>query len=163
MSTYEQANRIPIIFAGPGVAHANSATNALAETVDIYPTLAELAGLPPPAATVPQPFDGNSLASVLADPTTTVKDHAYHAYPRGQSGDMRMIGRAIRTARYRMVEWKVPGAPTATAEYELYDYNEDPLETLNIAATHSAVLAELKSILATLPEAKAQRQRRSQP
>ena len=162
-SNYEQANRIPIIFAGPGVAHANSATNALAETVDIYPTLAELAGLPPPAATVPQPFDGNSLASVLADPTTTVKDHAYHAYPRGQSGDMRMIGRAIRTARYRMVEWKVPGAPTATAEYELYDYNEDPLETLNIAATHSAVLAELKSILATLPEAKAQRQRRSQP
>ena len=70
-----------------------------------------------------------------------------------------MIGRAIRTERYRMVEWKRPGAPTARAEYELYDYEQDPLETLNIAATQPDVLAEMKSILATLPEAKAQRQR----
>lgn len=162
-SNYEQANRIPIIFAGPGVAYPNSATDALAETVDIYPTLAELAGLPPPAAIVPQPFDGKSLVAVLQDPNTTVKDHAYHAYPRGQKGDTRMIGRAIRTARYRMVEWKAPGAPTATADYELYDYEQDPLETLNIASTQPDVLMELKGILATLPEAKAQRARQSRP
>ena len=46
-SNHEQANRIPLIFAGPGIS-AGVATRSVAETVDIYPTLAELAGLPVP-------------------------------------------------------------------------------------------------------------------
>jgi iduronate 2-sulfatase len=155
-SNYEQANRIPLVFAGPGVGAPNRSTRALAETVDIYPTLAELAGLPPPAATVPQPFDGKSLVPVLRDTSTEIRDHAYHAFPKG-SKKLKLIGRAIRTSRYRLVEWKEPGAPSATAEYELYDYEIDPLETRNIAAEQPEVAAALMRTLATLPEAKAQR------
>jgi len=55
-----------------------------------------------------------------------------------------------------LVEWKKPGAPSDTAEYELYDYDTDPLETQNLAAKHPEVLAELKAILATHPEPKPQ-------
>jgi iduronate 2-sulfatase len=55
-----------------------------------------------------------------------------------------------------MVEWKVPGAETSTAEYELYDYEKDPLETKNLAASQPEVLATLKAILATHPQAKPQ-------
>lgn len=146
-TNYEQANRIPLVFAGPGVTAAGSRTKALAETVDIYPTLAELAGLPAPDG--PQPIDGQSLAPVLQDPSRSVRDHAYHAYPR--SG---RLGRAIRTSRYRLVEWKPIGAPTAEAEYELYDYQTDPQERRNLAADQPERVAELAAILATHPEAK---------
>jgi iduronate 2-sulfatase len=52
-----------------------------------------------------------------------------------------------------MVEWKVPGTDASEAEYELYDYENDPLETVNIAGSNSEVRAKLKVILATQPEA----------
>ncbi len=146
-TNYEQANRIPLIIVAPGVARPGGVARQLAETVDIYPTLAELAGLPAPSG--PQPIDGLSLVPVLRDPSRTVRDHAYHAYPRGER-----MGRAIRTARHRLIEWKVPGAPAATADYELYDYQADPGETRNLAAEQPAVLAELKQILARHPEAR---------
>ena len=144
-TNYEQANRIPILMVAPGVARSGSSTKQLAESVDIYPTLAELAGLPAPA--VPQPIDGISLVPVLKNPKVRVRDHAYHAYPK------RALGRAIRTERYRFVEWKTPGEPEDSAECELYDYKVDPLETKNLASSHPQVVAELKAKLAAYPEA----------
>ncbi len=146
-TNYEQANRIPLLIVAPGVARPGSVSRQLAETVDLYPTLAELAGLPAPRG--PQPIDGMSLVPVLRDPSRTLRDHAYHTYPRGER-----IGRAIRTARYRFVEWKKPGAPTDTADFELYDYEADPAESRNLAKDQPAVVAELQKILARHPEAK---------
>jgi len=146
-TTYEQANRIPLIIVAPGVTQPGSASRQLAETVDIFPTLAELAGLPAPQG--PQPIDGLSLVPVLRDPAKRVRDHAYHCYPRGQR-----MGRAIRTERYRLVEWKAIGAPQDTSEFELYDYGVDPLERKNLAGDQPAVLAELRAILARHPEAR---------
>ena len=135
-TNYEQANRIPILIAAPGVTRANGSTKQLAESVDIFPTLAELAGLPAPAG--PQPIDGVSLVPVLKDPSARVRDHAYHAYPKGK------LGRAIRTQRYRLVEWG--------NETELYDYLEDPLESKNHASEKPEVVAELQAILAKHPK-----------
>ncbi len=146
-TNYEQDNRIPILIAAPGVTEPGTHTEAFIETVDLYPTLAELAGLPAPAG--PQPIDGLSQVPVLNGEADALRDHAYHAYPRGPR-----IGRAIRTARYRLVEWKEPGASPDTAEYELYDYHADPDETRNLAAERPAVLEELKAILAGYPEAR---------
>ena len=145
-TNYEQANRIPLVIVAPGVAKAGAATKQLAETVDIFTTLAALAGLPAP--TGPQRIDGVSLVPVLRDPSARVRDHAAHCYPRGER-----MGRAIRTERYRLVEWKKPGAPADTAEFELYDYELDPRETKNLAASQPAVVAQLRAILAQQPEA----------
>lgn len=145
-TNYEQANRIPLLFIAPGVAKPGSSTRQLAESVDVFPTLAELAGLPAPAG--PQPMDGVSLVPVLKDPQARVRDHAFHAYPKTK------IGRAIRTERYRLVEWKKPGAPAETADLELYDYETDPIETKNLAAEQPGVVKQLRSILAKHPEAK---------
>ena len=143
-TNYEQANHIPILIVAPGVTSPGSSTQQLAESVDIFPTLAELAGLPPP--TGPQPIDGVSLVPVLKDSTARVRDHAFHAYPKQK------LGRAIRTERYRLVEWRKIGAPPKTAEYELYDYETDPLETKNLAGDRPKIAKELKAILATYPE-----------
>jgi iduronate 2-sulfatase len=142
-TNYEQANHIPLLFAGPGVA-SGTATRQLASTVDIFPTLAALAGLPAPAG--PQPVDGVNLAPVLANPSARVRDHAFHAYPHAK------LGRAIRTERFRLVEWRARGASGAPAEYELYDYAADPLEPRNLAAEMPETVERLRAILATYPE-----------
>ncbi len=144
-TNYEQAAHLPLIVSAPGAA-SDAHTDALVETVDIYPTLCELAGLPAPSG-----LDGRSFAATVRDPATPTKDSITHVFPRGQ-----MIGRAIRTARYRLVEWKKPGAPADTAVLELYDYQDDPAETKNLAAAQPEVVAQLREILAKQPEAKPQ-------
>jgi iduronate 2-sulfatase len=90
-----------------------------------------------------------SLVPVLRDPTVRVRDFAYHAYPREGR-----IGRAIRTERHRLVEWKVPGAAASSADLELYDYETDPAETRNVASEQPAVAASLRKILDRVGEAR---------
>jgi iduronate 2-sulfatase len=102
--------------------------------------------------------DGLSLVPVLRDPAKIIRDHAYHCYPRGP-----LMGRAIRTQRYRFVEWKLPGALPSTAQIELYDYETDPLETQNLAATKPEVVTQLRAILARQPEALAAPPKREKP
>jgi iduronate 2-sulfatase len=141
---YELANRIPLIFAGPGVGKPGSSTRQIAETVDIYPTLAELSGLPKPEG--PQPIDGVSLVPVLKDPAARVDDHAYHCFQK------KRLGRAIRTDSHRLVVWKNPGQPDSAETLELYDYRNGPVETKNIAAEHPEIVRELREILERHPE-----------
>jgi iduronate 2-sulfatase len=138
-TNYEQANRIPLIITAPGFTTPGSSARQLAESVDVFPTLAELAGLPAPAG--PQPRDGISLVPVLKNPAARVRDHAYHCFPK------QLMGRAIRTERYRLVEWKKPGAPPESALLELYDYDIDPLETRNHAADQPQVVKQLRAML----------------
>lgn len=145
-TNYEQANRIPIIISAPGVTKPGSSSKALVETVDIYPTLCELAGLAAP--TGPQRIDGESLVPILKEPTAGVRDHAYHCFPKANR-----LGRAIRTQRYRLVEWKPWRGGPESIEYELYDYHSDPLETKNLAEANPDAVIELKIRLATHPDA----------
>jgi iduronate 2-sulfatase len=145
-TNYEQAARIPLIVVAPGVTRPNASSPSLVESVDLYPTLCELANLP-----VPDDLDGTSFAATLRDPSAATKAAILHVYPRRN-----MIGRAVRTARYRLVEWKRPGAPADTAVLELYDYERDPLETVNLASQQPDVAAELREFLAKQPEAKPQ-------
>lgn len=144
-TNYEQANRIPILMVAPGTTTPGSHTSSLVETVDIYPTVVELAGLP--KWDVPQSIDGKSLVPILKDTQATIRNHAAHCFPRGGR-----LGRAIRTSRYRLVEWKTFGAEPATAEYELYDYQQDPQETVNLAESQLEIVKELATILAEHPE-----------
>lgn len=142
-TNYEQATHIPLLVSVP--AAKGSSTSALVETVDVYPTLCDLAGLP-----TPEGLDGRSFASVVNDPSKSHRDHAIHVYPRGQR-----LGRAVRTERYRLVEWKTFGKTEPDA-FELYDYVEDPAETRNLAETHPDVVNNLRSLLAQHPDAKPQ-------
>jgi iduronate 2-sulfatase len=142
-TNYEQAARIPLIIAGPDIIPGS--TTALIETVDLYPTITAMAGLPAPGK-----VDGLSQVDVLRGADGT-RDHVIHVYPRGKR-----IGRAIRTERWRLVEWKEPGSASDTAELELYDYQDDPLETKNIAQAKPDVVAQLRAMLARHPEAKPQ-------
>ena len=61
------------------------------------------------------------------------------------------MGRAIRTEKFRMVEWKKKGTPT---EYELYDYSDAPYETKNIAAEKPTRIEETSSHPCQVPGTK---------
>ncbi len=80
-TNYEQATRIPLRVIAPGVTPPGSVSKQPIESVDIFPTLAELAGLPAPRG--PQPIDGLSCVPVLRDPAKIIRDPASHCYPRG--------------------------------------------------------------------------------
>ena len=141
-TNYEEATRIPLLIAAPGVRPAVNAN--FVETVDLYPTLCDLAAVAAPAG-----LDGKSFAASLHDASVPTRDHITHVFPRGER-----LGRAIREARYRMVEWKKPGTPADEAINELYDYESDPAETANIAAQQPEIVARLRALLAQQPEAK---------
>ncbi|MDQ5977040.1 MAG: hypothetical protein QG602_12, partial [Verrucomicrobiota bacterium] len=145
-TNYEQANRIPLLVRAPGVSAPGASTAAFIESIDILPTLCELTGLATPSSA-----EGVSQVAVLRDPQQAVRSEAMHVYPRGAN-----IGRAVRTARHRLIEWKAAGADAATAVIELYDYQTDPQETVNIAAQQPEVVAALRARLALLPEARLQ-------
>jgi iduronate 2-sulfatase len=158
-TNYEQAARIPLIVSAPGAAQIGAKTGVLAESVDIYPTLCELAGLP-----VPTGLDGASFVAALKAPESArTKEAVFHAYPRSPRGMGELIGRAVRTERHRLVEWKKAGAPAETAILELYDYVADPEETKNLAGEQPAVVAQLRALLARQPEAKPQFREASAP
>jgi iduronate 2-sulfatase len=145
-TNYEEAAHIPLLVIDSRTKHGAAHTSAIVESVDIYPTLCELAGLP-----VPTGLDGSSFASALEDSAAKTKDAALHVYPRGK-----LLGRSVRTARYRLVEWKEPGASRSAALLELYDYESDPGENKNLAAEKPEVVNELRAILDEQPEAKPQ-------
>ncbi|MCU0717927.1 MAG: DUF4976 domain-containing protein, partial [Pirellula sp.] len=103
------------------------------------------------APTGPQKMDGLSLVPVLQDPTARIRDHAFHVFPKEK------LGRAIRTERYRLVEWR--SNPSGAAEWELYDYEADPAESRNLAQSKPEVVAQLQEILNRYPEPVAHRSR----
>ncbi len=146
-TNFEQATRIPIIFVAPGVTTPGSATHQLTETVDIYTTLADLAGLGKPD--VQQPIDGVSLVTVLKNGNKRVKDHAYHAYIK-----QGYLGEAIRTQQFRMVRWTHTNDVSKEVLYELYDYKNDPHETQNWAAKKQDKVAALEKLLNSHQKAK---------
>ncbi len=73
---YEVATRVPLIVSTPAMASPGAKTEGLVEFVDIYPTLCELAGLPPPAE-----LEGASFVPLLKDPAAVVKDAAFSQFP----------------------------------------------------------------------------------
>lgn len=147
-TNYEQATRIPLIFVAPGLTKAGSKSSSMVESVDVYPTLADLAGLP-----APRGIEGTSAVPLLKDPAAKTRDFILHVYPRGEG-----LGRAVRTSTHRLVEWRKVGASADTAVFELYDYKKDPSESKNLAAEQPKVVEQLREILKKQPEPKPQLQ-----
>ncbi|MCE2415004.1 sulfatase-like hydrolase/transferase [Candidatus Poribacteria bacterium] len=116
---FEDSVRSPLIVSVPGQTSANAKTDALVELIDIYPTLCDVCQL-----TIPQ-LEGISLMPVIEQPTRPWKTAAFSQLARGSN----IHGYSIRTQRYRYTEWGQNGSRGV----ELYDYEANPDETVNIA------------------------------
>ncbi|MEQ8788546.1 MAG: sulfatase [Pirellulaceae bacterium] len=118
-SLWDRSTRVPLIFAGPGVAQGRCTRPA--ELLDMYPTLVELCGLPE------QPgLEGHSLVPQLKDadaprtwPAITTHNHDNHG---------------VRSEHWRYIRY-------ADGSEELYDMRKDPNEWTNLA--HDAKFADV--------------------
>ncbi len=148
-SNFELDARVPLIIASPN--HPGShgkVSESLVELVDLFPTLAELADI---SHDTPADLDGVSLRPVLVDPASSVKDAALtqHQQPfYGGEKKWSHEGRSIRTQRWRYTQWESIADRTVTAR-ELYDHQNDPKETRNLAglADYQSTIAELANRL----------------
>jgi iduronate 2-sulfatase len=124
-TNYEQATRAPLIVVAPGKKMGQQ-VQTLAEFVDIYPTLCDLAGLPRPSH-----LQGESLVAHLERSDAPSKEAAFQVYPRHTKETGPLLGYAVRTQRWRYIEWRKP--EQSIVARELYDMQQDPHETDNIA------------------------------
>lgn len=129
---YEESTRVPLIIAGPGVKAAGGVSPRLVELVDLYPTLADLAGLKPPAG----------LAGASLRPLLEKTDAAWDRFAYSQVQRNGFAGHTVRTPRWRYTEWD-----DGLKGLELYDHERDPGEMNNLAndPAHASVIAELKA------------------
>lgn len=116
-SCYESSMRIPLVVRAPGIS-GDQQTSGLTESIDVYPTLCELAGLERP-----QHLQGRSFVPLLSAPDTAWKSAAIGRF---QNGD------TIRTAGFRFSEY-TDGKGKAIATM-LYDHTADPKENVNVAS-----------------------------
>ena len=131
-NNYELSTRVPLILSVPGQTNPGAKTDALVEFVDLYPTLAQICGLPAPAK-----VEGISLLPLLQKPDRLWKTAAFSQYPRSFKGNRHrkhgdLMGYAARTKRHRYVEWR-NWKTGAIESRELYDHQSDPHETKNLA------------------------------
>jgi iduronate 2-sulfatase len=128
---FENAARVPLVMAGPGVTAKGATSRSHAEMIDFYPTLAELCDLTPPKS-----ISGISLVPTLQEASAQPRTNALTQYATGYS---------IRTDRYRYTEWGKNGADGA----ELYDHQSDTAEMHNLVDRTGTekTIAELSALL----------------
>ena len=147
-NNYELSTRVPLIISVPGQAQAGAMTSALVELVDVYPTLADICGLEPPDG-----VEGISLTPLLEEPDRKWKAAVFSQFPRARHrnrhrGHGDIMGYAIRTDRYRYIEWREWESQRVVAR-ELYDRDSEPQEMRNIAghAKQAGAMEELARML----------------
>ncbi len=139
-SNSENDTNTALLLSVPGTKHAGAKSNSIVEFVDIYPTLADLAGLP-----LPSHLEGVSFRPVLDDPKRTWKSAAFSQYPRpgSKSSNGALMGYSMRTERYRFTVWVARDDHSKIDAIELYDHHLDPQENTNLAkAPGNAELVE---------------------
>ena len=128
---WRESTRVAMFIVAPGVTQPGTRTDAPVNLLDIYPTLAELAGLPSP-----DHVEGTSLVPLLVNPdadwdrpTLTTNGYRNHA---------------ISSDRYRYIRWN-------DGSEELYDFVADPHEFTNLAGD-PGMQAVKDDLAAWLPE-----------
>ena len=142
---FEEAARAPLIIVPPGGLRRPKAEerqwkcDRIVEFIDIYPTIAALAGIGQPRG---QTLQGRDLAPLLRDPQAPWDHPALTQTPRPVDGQI-VMGYSLRTERWRYTEWGRDGEHGR----ELYDHANDPREFTNLAqadsAAHGATMQQL--------------------
>jgi len=131
---YEQSARSPMIVVTPEMTRGGTGCSRIVEFVDIYPTLADLHGLPAPGN-----LEGTSFKPLLSNPNLPWKKAAFTQVQRGA-----IAGHSVRTDRWRYTQWD-----RGKLGAELYDHDSDPGEYYNLASNpeHARTIEELRKML----------------
>ena len=131
---WEEATRAPVMFVVPGLTKAGTVCDTPVDFMNIYPTLADLCGLP-----VGDHLEGASLRPLLADVKADWDLPAITTHGRGNH--------AVRKGRWRYIRYADGGE-------ELYDRSSDPNEWTNLATNpkFKSVKQELAAFLPALED-----------
>lgn len=148
---YEGGVRVPAFWRWPGRLEAGTDCKALTAHVDVFPTLASLAGAD--LSPVRRQIEGRSLIPLLEDPRAPWPDRLlvthFGRWESGEAAAARHRSCAIRNARYKLVNHS-----------ELYELETDPGEGHDVAELHPGIVAELRNAydawwVSVLPETEA--------
>jgi arylsulfatase A len=140
-SAYEGGVRVPLIISWPGVTKAGTVSDAPVITMDLFPTLVEMAGLPASASR--SAVDGVSLASLLRGGTQPARDTMFWHYPHHQHYQLggTMPYGAIRSGDFKLIEF------FNDMHVELYNLRDDIGEARDLASAQPQKVAELRTRL----------------
>jgi len=125
---YEGGTRVVSLVNWPGTIPAGVVVDEVVHVVDMYPTLARVAG----AKSGPKPLDGVDAWPVLAEGgRSSRREVVYNVDPF--------------SAGIREGDWKLVWRPTLPQQVELFDLAKDPGEKSNVAAEHPEVVARLEA------------------
>ena len=136
---WEVTNRVVLLVRAPGNGQPGQIINNLVELVDLYPTVCSAAGLPTPAH-----CEGKSLLPLINNAMAAWPDVVFNQFLRKN-----VMGRSIRTDRYRFTLWEKPDGTLMGRE--LYDLKNDPQGNINLAEHVDAKVqvSELTTLLRT--------------
>lgn len=143
-TTYEVAAKVPLVIDAPSM-KGGQRTTALAELVDVFPTLCELSGLP-----VPEGLHGSSLKPVIENPANPWKEGVFSQYFKNKPKVGKVLGTSLRTDRYRYTEWRREDQDGQLEDITLIDFQNDPNARRNVAThpEYKEVLRKLKILTA---------------
>lgn len=136
---YEGGIRVPWIVRWPGRVRPGSVCTTPVISMDCFPTLLEMAGLPPP--TDPPP-DGRSLLPLLEEKGGWDRDALYFHYPNYAFHQKNRLGSALREGDWKLIHYY------DTDEVELYRLSTDIGERQNLASRFAGEAQRLKGKLA---------------
>ncbi|MFK7820773.1 MAG: sulfatase [Planctomycetaceae bacterium] len=134
---YEGGVRVPLIIRAPGVTETESTSDTPVTSMDYYPTILNLLGLP---SREDQHFDGIDLTSVLSGKPTVSRSALHWHYPH-YHGSTWAPGAAIRAGQWKLIQFY------DEPKTELYDLSTDPGEQTDLSKTHAAKSVELQTQL----------------
>lgn len=140
---YEGGTRVPSFWRWPGMLKPGD-VDRLTAHVDIFPTLAALAGAKVPEAVAGR-LDGRSLVPLLENPQADWPDRSLFTHvgrwPKGKAAAWKYAQCAVRTSRYHLVSAHKSGQK----HWELYDIKTDPGEKHNLADRLPEIVKRLEA------------------
>ena len=131
---YEGGIRVPLIIKWPGQVEAGAVINEPVTGTDYYPTILDMASLPRLTA---QHVDGTSLTPLLKGKTVLGRDALYWHFPHYSNHGMQSPGGAIRSGRYKLIEYFENGT------VQLFDLKADLAEQNDLSQTHPDIAKQL--------------------
>jgi arylsulfatase A-like enzyme len=144
-TSFEKALKSVLIMRTPGMKKPGRLTDALVQSIDIYPTLAKLCGLTPP-----KDINGKNFLDLLNNPSLPGPEYALsynQSYGPPFRGKPRMYAVTLRSRVYRYIQWQKDLAKGEILFRELYDHRSDPNETNNLATSEPKVIEHFEKIL----------------
>lgn len=123
---FEADMHSPLMVRLPGMHKGGSQTEAIAESVDLYPTLVEYCGLPTPPHMV-----GTSQVPVISGKADSVKDLSYSLVVPLSGNVNKLRAYSMRTPDFRYIQWRSMNNSELRHE-ELYDLRTSSHETNNV-------------------------------